>query len=271
MKATKHKASSRIKICVAGAAGRMGSMVAREVAPPYVISGAIESASNPSLGRTLRDCALADSDIILRPPADIENAVRDCDVFVSFTSADAELMNLPHVVHLRKPLVIGTTGFSQDQRARLESIVKPVPAVITPNFSVGANFLFALTEKLSQLPPSYDFSIIETHHNRKNDAPSGTASSIADILKARRGYTRIVHGRTGLSPRSPEELEVLSVRGGGIPGQHEVLAAGASEMIRLEHMVFSRSAFVAGALLAAGWIVRQKPGLYGMEEVLGLQ
>jgi 4-hydroxy-tetrahydrodipicolinate reductase len=271
MKATKHKASSRIKICVAGAAGRMGSMVAREVAPPYVISGAIESASNPSLGRTLRDCALADSDIILRPPADIENAARDCDVFLSFTSADAELMNLPHVVHLRKPLVIGTTGFSQDQRARLESIVKPVPAVITPNFSVGANFLFALTEKLSQLPPSYDFSIIETHHNRKNDAPSGTASSIADILKARRGYTRIVHGRTGLSPRSPEELEVLSVRGGGIPGQHEVLAAGASEMIRLEHMVFSRLAFVAGALLAAGWIVRQKPGLYGMEEVLGLQ
>jgi 4-hydroxy-tetrahydrodipicolinate reductase len=223
------------------------------------------------LGRTLRDCALADSDIILRPPADIENAARDCDVFLSFTSADAELMNLPHVVHLRKPLVIGTTGFSQDQRARLESIVKPVPAVITPNFSVGANFLFALTEKLSQLPPSYDFSIIETHHNRKNDAPSGTASSIADILKARRGYTRIVHGRTGLSPRSPEELEVLSVRGGGIPGQHEVLAAGASEMIRLEHMVFSRLAFVAGALLAAGWIVRQKPGLYGMEEVLGLQ
>lgn len=246
-------------------------MVAREAAPPFVISGAIESATNPSLGRTLRDCALADSDVVLSPPADIEKVMRECDVFVSFTSADAELMNLPHVVHLQKPVVIGTTGFTQDQRARLESIVKPVPAVIAPNFSVGANFLLALTEKLSQLPPSYDFSIIETHHNRKKDAPSGTASSIADIVKARRGYTRIVHGRTGLSPRSPEELEVLSVRGGGIPGQHEVLAAGASEVIRLEHMVFSRSAFVAGALLAAGWIVRQRPGLYGMKEVLGLQ
>ncbi len=271
MKATEHKTSARIRICVAGAAGRMGSMVAREVAPPYIISGAIESANNPSLGRTMKDCGLAESDVTLSPPADIENVVRDCDVFVSFTSADAELTNLPHVVHLRKPVVIGTTGFSQNQRARLESIVKPVSAVITPNFSVGANFLFALTEKLSQLPPSYDFSIIETHHSRKNDAPSGTASSIADIVRARRGYTKIVHGRTGLSPRSPEELEVLSVRGGGIPGQHEVLAAGASEMIRLEHTVFSRSAFAAGALLAAGWIVHQRPGLSGMKEVLGLQ
>jgi 4-hydroxy-tetrahydrodipicolinate reductase len=271
MKATEHEASSRIRICVAGAAGRMGSMVAREVTPPFVVSGAVESVNSPSLGRTLRDCALADSDVIIRPPADIEKVVHGCDVFVSFTSADAELTNMPHVVSLRKPVVIGTTGFSGDQRTRLESILKPVPAVITPNFSVGANFLFALTEKLSQLPPSYDFSIIETHHNRKNDAPSGTASSIAEIVKARRGYTRTVHGRTGLSPRAPEELEVLSVRGGGIPGQHEVLAAGPSEMIRLEHTVFSRSAFVAGALLAAGWIVHQKAGLYGMKEVLGLQ
>jgi 4-hydroxy-tetrahydrodipicolinate reductase len=249
----------------------MGSLVVREVTPPFVISGAIESADNPNLGRTLRDCDLSESDVLLSAPANIENAARECDVFVSFTSAKAELMNLPHVVSLQKPVVIGTTGFSQEDRARLESIVKPIPAVITPNFSVGANFLFALTEKLSQLPPSYDFSIIEAHHNRKNDAPSGTANSIADILKARRGYTRTVHGRAGLSPRSPEELEVLSVRGGGIPGQHEVLAAGLSEMIKLEHTVFSRSAFVTGALLAAGWIVRQKPGLYGMKEVLGLQ
>jgi 4-hydroxy-tetrahydrodipicolinate reductase len=249
----------------------MGSMVAREVTSPYVVSGAIESAESPCLGRTLRDCAQADSDVILRSPAEIEDVARDCDVYISFTSADAEMTNLPHVAALQKPVVIGTTGFSQDQRARLESILNPVPAVITPNFSVGANFLFALTEKLSQLPPSYDFSIIEAHHNRKKDAPSGTASSIADIIKARRGYTTTVHGRTGLSPRGSDELEILSVRGGGIPGQHEVLAAGPYETIRLEHSVFSRSAFVAGALLAAGWIVHQKAGLYGMKEVLGLQ
>jgi 4-hydroxy-tetrahydrodipicolinate reductase len=270
MKAIEHEASSGVRICIAGAAGRMGSLVIREVTRPYVISGAIESAKHPCLGRTLKECGLADSDVVLCPPTEIRKVLRDCDVFVSFTSADAELMNLPRVVGERKPVVVGTTGFSRDQRARLESMLKPVPAIITPNFSIGANFLFALTEKLSQLPSSYDFSIIETHHKGKKDAPSGTASSIADIVRAQRGYTRTVHGRTGLSQRGPEDLEVLSVRGGGIPGQHEVLAAGQFETIRLEHSVFSRSAFAAGALLAAGWIVHQKPGLYGMKEVLGL-
>jgi 4-hydroxy-tetrahydrodipicolinate reductase len=168
-------------------------------------------------------------------------------------------------------VVIGTTGFSENQRARLESLVKPVPAVISPNFSVGANYLFALARELSRLPLGYDFSIVESHHSRKVDSPSGTASKLADIVKQQRGYTEIVHGRNGSSPRSASELEVFSLRGGGIPGQHEVLAAGPFETIRLEHTVFSRSAFAAGALLAAGWVIHQKPGLFGMEEVLGLE
>ncbi|MGA1975436.1 MAG: 4-hydroxy-tetrahydrodipicolinate reductase [Conexivisphaerales archaeon] len=271
MRDTEPAMGAKIRVSIAGAAGRMGSMVAREVAPPFVITGAIESAASPALGKTLKDAAIADSDVVLSSPADIKEAVRNCDVYISFTSADAELVNLPAVVGLRKRVVVGTTGFSQAQRARLESIVKPVPAVITPNFSVGANFLFALTKKLIQLPSSYDFSIVEAHHNRKSDAPSGTASSLADIVKVGRGYDRTVHGRSGLSPRGAGELEVLSIRGGGIPGMHEVLAAGAFETIKLEHTVFSRSAFAAGALLAAGWLVRQNPGLYGMDEVLGLR
>jgi 4-hydroxy-tetrahydrodipicolinate reductase len=271
MTATEQNAGPKVRICIAGAAGRMGSLVAREANRPFVISGAIESANHPCLGRTLKECGLADSDVVLGSSTEVEKAARDCDVYISFTSADAELMNLPRVVDQQKPVVVGTTGFSSDQRARLESMLKPVPAIITPNFSVGANFLFALTEKLGQLPSSYDFSIIEAHHRGKRDAPSGTASYIADIVSARRGYTKTVHGRSGLSQRNPEDLEVLSVRGGGIPGQHEVLAAGQFEMIRLEHTVFSRSAFAAGALLAAGWIVHQKPGLYGMREVLGLK
>jgi 4-hydroxy-tetrahydrodipicolinate reductase len=270
MKAIERASGAPIRVCIAGALGRMGSIVAREVGAPFVIGGAIESAQHPQLGLTLKQAAVAESDVVVSPPTTLERILRDCDVFVSFSTADAELSNLPVVVKLRKPAVVGTTGFSGEQKAKLESLVKPIPAVISPNFSVGANFLFALTKELSGLPATYDFSVIEAHHNRKADAPSGTASKLAEIIRLQRGYTETVHGRNGSSLRRAEELEVLSIRGGGIPGQHEVLAAGEFETIRIEHNVFARSAFAEGALLAAGWVVRQRPGLYGMEEVLGL-
>jgi len=249
----------------------MGSMVAHEVAAPFVIGGAIESEGNPRLGVTLKQAAVAESDVVVSPPSGLMDIMERCDVFVSFSTPQAELSNLPLVAGLRKPVVVGTTGFSVEQRALLESIVRSIPAVISPNFSVGANFLFSLTKLLSQLPSSYDFSIVEAHHNRKVDAPSGTASKLADIVNLQRKYTKTVHGRQGLSQRGSEELEVLSIRGGGIPGQHDVLAAGAYETIRLEHVVFSRSAFATGALLAAKWVLHQRPGLYGMEEVLGIK
>ncbi|HVP24327.1 MAG TPA: 4-hydroxy-tetrahydrodipicolinate reductase [Conexivisphaerales archaeon] len=259
-----------MRVCVAGAAGRMGSMVAHEVSAPFVIGGAVESTGSPKLGMTLKEAAIAESDVLLSPSTDLERVMRTCDVFVSFTNPEAELTNLPAVVRLGKPVVVGTTGFSAEQRVRLDALVEPVPAVVSPNFSVGANFLFALTRRLGGLPSGYDFSIVEAHHSRKGDAPSGTAARLADIIREERGYTETVYGRSGASLRKAEELEVLSIRGGGIPGEHEVLAAGQFETIKLEHIVFSRSAFAAGALLAAGWVLRQKPGRYGMEEVLGL-
>ena len=249
----------------------MGSVVASEVADPFVITGAVESESNLGIGKTLSELGVAKSDVVLSPPGLVEKVARDCDVFISFASPEAELVNLPYVVKLNKPVVVGTTGFSETQRAQLESIVKKVAAVISPNFSVGANYLSALTSKLSRLPTSYDFSIVEAHHSNKRDAPSGTASLLADIVMEERGYNKVVHGRSGLAPRSSRELEVLSIRGGGIPGRHEVLALGSYETISLEHMVFSRSAFAAGALLAASWVVGRKPGVYRMQEVLGLE
>jgi 4-hydroxy-tetrahydrodipicolinate reductase len=271
MVTTESRRGGRVRICLAGAAGRMGSMVAKETTGPFVLVGAVESPDSRLLGKTLREAGVADSDIRLLPPERIAEAARDCDVYISFTSVDAELSNLPRVVGLGKPLVIGTTGFSPEQRSKLQSITKRVAAVVAPNFSVGANFLFALTEKLTQLPVSFDFSIVEAHHNRKGDAPSGTANVIAEIVKRRRRYTKIVNGRSGPGSRAQGELEVLSIRGGGIPGDHQVLAAGAFETLRLEHSVFSRSAFAVGALTAAKWVIKQKPGIYGMSEVLGLQ
>ncbi len=263
MKATESGPDDPIRICIAGALGRMGSTVAREASPPFVIGGAIESTQSSMLGMTLGRAGVVESDVVVSPPSKLAEVLGRCDVFVSFSTAEAELSNLPIVASLRKPAVVGTTGFSSDQRALLETVVKPIPVVISPNFSVGANFLFSLTELLSHLPSSYDFSIVEAHHIRKADAPSGTASKLAEIVRVQRRYTKTVHGRDGLSQRKPEELEVLSVRGGGIPGQHDVLAAGAFETIRLEHTVFSRSAFATGALLAAKWVLNRRPGIYG--------
>jgi 4-hydroxy-tetrahydrodipicolinate reductase len=271
MKTNDKGGDQRIRICIAGAAGRMGSTVARAVAPPFVVSGAVESASNPNVGMTLKAVGSANSDIVIESATGIEKAARDCDVFLSFTSPEAELANLPLVVGMKKPVVVGTTGFTPEQWKMLRSIVKPVPAVVTSNFSIGATFLCALTAELASLPASFDFSIMEAHHRGKRDAPSGTASSLAEIIRNKRGYTKTVYGRSGISPRAEGELDILSLRGGGIPGQHVVLVAGEFEMIKLEHTVFSRTVFAEGALLAARWVARQKPGFYGMKEVLGIR
>ena len=264
------KDRASIRVCIAGIAGRMGTMVAREISTPFVIGAAVESSESPKLGMALREAGIAESDATVSAPEDLEGVLRGCDVFISFATVGAELTNLPIVARLEKPAVVGTTGFSNEQRASLNSIVRHIPIVISPNFSVGANFLFAMTKTLSGLPAGYDFSILEIHHNRKADAPSGTAAKLAEIVTSRRGYTELVHGRNGISGRKPSEMEVLSIRGGGNPGEHEVLAAGAFENIRLEHSVFSRSAFAQGALVAAKWVLQQKPGIYGMDEVLGL-
>lgn len=148
-----------------------------------------------------------------------------------------------------------------------------LPAVIASNFSVGANFLIAISAALKGLPQGFDVSIVESHHSGKVDAPSGTALSIAQEVSKARGYTKTVSGRSGASKRAPDELEVMSLRGGGTPGIHTVYAFGPQEMITLEHVAFSRSAFALGALHAAEWVTAKgrEPRVYGMAEVLGLK
>jgi len=248
----------------------MGSVVARESATRFQIVGAVAAQSDPAVGRSLRSLNIAPADVIVSPPTDIVKAAEDCDVYISFTNPEAELTNLPALVAMRKPLVIGTTGFTEDQKGRFESIITPVPAVVSSNFSIGANYLLALAAFISNLPEDFDFSIIEAHHSLKTDSPSGTAKRLIDIISARRGYTSVVSGRSGLSKRTRHELEAFSVRAGGIPGIHLVLASGSHEFIKLEHNVFSRSAFAEGALLAARWVIGRRPGIYSMAQVLGM-
>jgi len=261
-----------IKICVAGATGRMGSTLIKEaVARGFAVVGAIEARGNPNIGKTLREIGICDSDIKIVNPSNLEKAVKEADVYLSFTTPEAEVANLPVVANLGKRIVMGTTGLTNEQMGKIrEAVSQKVPAVISPNYAIGVNIMFNLTKALAHLPADYDFSITEVHHTGKKDAPSGTAKKLGTLVSEARKYSTTVYGREGINPRKPGELEILSVRAGGVAGIHDLLVAGPYEMIRIEHTAFSRSVFAQGALFAAEWICKQtKPGIYSMDDVLG--
>lgn len=263
-----------IKLCVAGATGKMGSTIIREaVARGFKIVGAVAAKTDPYVDKTLKEAGICDLKVKIVEPSKIPKAVKDADVYVSFTTPEAEVANIPLVANLGKRIVMGTTGFTEEQmRIIREAVSNKVPAVFSPNFAIGINILLKLLNMIKAFPAEYEVSIVEMHHSGKKDAPSGTAKRMGGIISEIRGYTSISYGREGLSARKPGELEILSVRAGGIPGIHEIIIAGPHEMIRIEHTAFSRSAFAQGALYAAEWVYNQdKPGIYGMEDVLGLK
>jgi len=262
-----------LRLCVAGAAGRMGNAVIHEAAAKsYQITGAVEAPSNPCIGRSLRELGICDSDTQIVGSDRISDAVREADVYVTFTSPSAEMQNVPAVAALGKRIVLGTTGFTEEQNRQLrEAVSGRVPAVFSPNFSVGVNIMFKLAQALKAFPQEYTFSISEIHHTGKKDAPSGTAKKLGQIIADVRGYGRTVYGREGLSPRQPEELEITALRAGGVPGIHDLIVAGPHEMLRIEHTTFSRSALAQGAVYAAEWISHQtQPSIFSMEDLLGL-
>ena len=262
-----------LRLCVAGAAGRMGNAVISEAAAKgHQITGAVEVTGNPLIGRTLRETGICDANTRIVGADRISEACRDADVYVTFTAPAAEMQNVPVVAALGKRVVLGTTGFTEEQYLQLrEAVQGRVPAVFSPNFSVGVNVLFNLVQALKAFPQEYTFSISEIHHTGKKDAPSGTAKKLGQIIRDVRGYSRTVYGREGLSPRQPEELEIIALRAGGVPGIHDLIVAGPHEMLRMEHVAFSRNVFAQGAVYAAEWLSRRaQPRIFGMQDVLGL-
>jgi 4-hydroxy-tetrahydrodipicolinate reductase len=262
-----------LKLCVAGAAGKMGSTALREAASKgFQIVGAIEAPDNACIGKSLRELGICDSDTRIVGSDNISEAAKDADVYITFTTPIAELLNIPAVARLGKRIVLGTTGFTEEQMRQLrEAVSGKVPAVFSPNFALGVNILFKLAQILKSFPPEYTFSISEIHHTGKKDAPSGTAKKLGEIIADIRGYSTIVHGREGISPRKPEELEISALRAGGVPGIHDLIVAGPYEMLRIEHIAFSRSVFAQGAVYAAEWISKQNQArIFSMEDVLGI-
>ncbi len=266
----------QIKLCVAGACGRMGQRLLALAAEDetFVITSALERADHPSVGQDISaTIGLSDA---LAVTADLAKCVAGCDVLVDFTMPEATLEHLEAAVKARKTMVIGTTGFTDEQRSRLQDLAARIPAVVAANMSLGVNVLFALTDYAARiLGEGFDLEIVEAHHRLKKDAPSGTARRLAEILAQRRGLETsdsLRHGRVGMvGARPADEIGVHAVRGGDIVGDHTVVFAGLGERIELVHRAHSRDTFVRGALRAAKFIVKQKPGIYNMQQVLGLE
>jgi 4-hydroxy-tetrahydrodipicolinate reductase len=207
---------------------------------------------------------------------DLRAVISKSDVVIDFSSHSAT----PGIVELcaknKKAIVIGTTGFSDAERLVIENRQSAIPIVLASNFSTGVNTLFWLTRKAAEiLGTDFDLEVIEMHHRLKKDAPSGTAKSLAEILAdVRKQQLEKVarHGRVGIvGARTPEEIGVHSIRGGDVVGDHTVVFANVGERVELTHKASSRDTFANGALRAAQWLADQKPGLYDMQDVLGLK
>jgi 4-hydroxy-tetrahydrodipicolinate reductase len=207
---------------------------------------------------------------------DLGAVIGQGDVVIDFSSHTATPGILKLCSEHKKALVIGTTGHSDQERADFGAASAQVPVVLSSNFSTGVNTLFWLTRKAAEiLGPDFDLEIVEMHHRLKRDAPSGTAKTLAEILAQvrREQLDRVVrHGRAGIvGERTSAEIGLHSVRGGDVVGDHTVIFAGPGERLELTHKASSREILANGALRAAEWVVKQQPGLYDMQDVLGLK
>ena len=227
--------SSPVRVLLVGAAGRMGKTV-------------LDLATSDPNIEIVAQCDLGDS---------IEAPMKNCDVIVDFSHAQAIDEICRAALQHSKALVIGTTGHSQEQRRTIEEAARSLPIVFASNFSVGVNVLFWLTRKAAELlGRDFNPQIIETHHKMKKDAPSGTAKTLAELLKA--------------AQKIQNEIPIQSIREGEVVGEHTVIFTGPSERLELTHRAASREIFALGALRAAHWIMGRPPGLYSMQDVLGL-
>jgi 4-hydroxy-tetrahydrodipicolinate reductase len=239
--------NEKLRIVLVGAAGRMGR----------AISG-IAAAENVEV--------VAEFDV-----GDVITT-KNAEALIDFSSAAAVEAVCEEAMKSRTPLVIGTTGHSEEQRRVIEEAARSIPIVLASNFSVGVNVLFSLTEKAAEsLGDDFDIEIVETHHRLKKDAPSGTAKTLLEILRRGRAVKRLRHGREGMiGEREKSEIGIHSIRGGDVVGDHTVIFAGDGERLELTHRASSRETFARGALRAARWIIGEPPGLYSMRDVLGL-
>ena len=258
-----------IRLAIAGATGRTGRCLLETAARDerFEVTAALTQAGDPLSGSTLR-CGLKDVPIV-------ERLEVPCDVLIDFTVADGTMAWLEVCCERRLPMVIGATGHSEGQLARIREASGRIPILKAANFSMGINAILALVSRLSkELGEEYDVEIVEAHHRHKVDAPSGTALAMAEEILAGRGEPRdgaVILGRSGqVGSRPPGQIGIHALRMGDFVGRHEIHFGGPGETITIQHSAYSRETFAAGALRAASWIIGKSPGFYSMRDVLAV-
>ena len=266
-----------IKVAVTGAAGRMGGRIITLVteAEGLEVAGAVEMAGHAKLGEDagyIAGCgnlgvAITDS---------LEKALADADLLIDFTWPEVTIANAAVCEKLGKAMIVGTTGLSPEQRDVITRVAESTPVVFAPNMSVGVNVCFkALKDIAKTLGDGFDVEIVELHHNKKKDSPSGTAVRMGEIVADAldRDYNQVAnYHREGMcGERTAEEIGMQTVRGGDIVGEHTVYFIGMGERIELTHRAMNRDMFARGAVRAAGWLGGKDAGLYDMQDVLGLK
>ena len=265
------------EVIVAGAAGRMGSrlIACLRDTPELTLAAALEAPGHPALGRDAGEAAGVGASNV-RITADAEAAIIRDRVLMEFSVPEATLAHLRLVAERGARAVIGTTGFSAAQREEIAGLGRRAPIMLAPNMSVGVTVALRLLAEMARaLGDDYDVEISEVHHRFKKDAPSGTALRMAEVVAEALGRDLdkvAVYGRQGLPGERPsKEIAVLSQRSGDVVGEHTVSFGALGERLELTHRAHNRDTFARGAVRAARWIVGQPPGLYSMQDVLGLR
>jgi 4-hydroxy-tetrahydrodipicolinate reductase len=266
---------TELRIVVAGASGRMGRALVREIAQGRSVKlcGALEAEGHPDLGMDAGTLAgLQPNGVKLT--ADPLPLIADAQAVIDFTRPMVSMMLADLAAQARIVHVIGTTGFTADNDARIQAASRHAVIVKSGNMSLGVTLLAALVERAAKALPDYDIEILEMHHRMKVDAPSGTALLLGQAAATGRGIAldkHSVRARDGnMGPREDGAIGFATLRGGSVVGEHQVILAGPGERLTLSHSAEDRSIFARGAISAARWGYGKKPGLYGMTDVLGL-
>jgi 4-hydroxy-tetrahydrodipicolinate reductase len=257
-----------LRIGISGAAGKMGRAVSAVVGRSKGCSVGLllERKGHDMIGSEIGGVRITD---------DLKSGLGSFDVFVDFTAPQASLEFIKVLAEAGRPMVLATTGFKKAELELIDEAAKKIPVVFASNYSVGVNVMWKLLKEATRLmKEDYDIDIVESHHRYKKDAPSGTAVTCAQVILAEKGLdydSNVVFGREGRENDRPRnQIGMLSVRGGGVVGEHTVIYASDEDRIEIKHTAFSRESLAAGSLKAARFLTGKKPGLYSMSDVLGI-
>jgi 4-hydroxy-tetrahydrodipicolinate reductase len=266
-------APQRCRVAVAGASGRMGRMLIEAVAqsPDMVLAGALDVPGSPAIGQDAAAFLGQSSGVAIT--ADLRDGLKGAEVLIDFTRPEGTLAHLAVCRELGVKAVIGTTGFSPEQKAQVTSMAAHIALFMAPNMSVGVNVVMRLLDVAARaLNEGYDIEIIEAHHRHKVDAPSGTALQMGQVVADALGRNLdecAVYGREGVTgARDPSTIGFATIRGGDVIGDHTVMFAGIGERIEITHKSSSRATYAQGSLRAARFLMKQAHGLFDMNDLL---